>query len=433
MPVTTPNVGVRAFFNPIDEATFVVADQSSIGGVFEPAADMDRSYFEPDTPKAFTTDDKAASAAAGTSGTLRQLIDACTAEGIIATVVASVPPAWAANITDDAKMASLVGSAAGKTGMYSLLEAEAETGIEPGILVGPGYTSQRPGNAANPLVTAIDAVCEALISPIGVWDTPSTTREDAAEAAADFGTSYNLVACAQGVMVSSGGLPVVRPASPSIAALIAKTDKANGAPYYNPGNNAFTGILGPSRSVSLRLSDPDCEANYLLQRGVNAIVQLPGNRTSRSSNSPQGKTFWGFFTTSTDVNWRAINVIRTRKAVRKTIPTALVPYIGKNMGVHVATLLGTAINDFLSELKSLPTPAILPSSSIAFDATLNDGPTLRAGGFIINLNFAEAPPILDLQLYTGSYPQAFTILASEIQQAMNQLGVQGTFAAADAA
>lgn len=429
MTVTTPHVGVRTFLDATnDTAPFMIADMSTIGGAFEPAADVDRDYFPPDTPVSFTTDDTAAIAACGTTGTLRQTIDACTQEGIVATMVATVVDDFPQNADIDAKMARIVGSASNKTGLYSLLEAQGETGVAPDILIAPGYTSQRLGNAANPAATAIDALCERIMTAVGVCDTPSTTKEDSVEWSADFTTTMNLIAIAQAVRVSVGGVPIVRPASPSIAALIAKTDKAMGAPYYNPGNRNLTGILGPSRSVGFSISDPDSEANYLIQRGVNSLVQLTSDRTSRRSNSPQGKTFWGFFNTSSDPLWRAINVVRTRKAVREVIPRTLVKYVGRNLGAHIAILLLQSLQDFMSELMSLPTPAILPGSDVIWDRALNDNNTLRTGGFIVNLNFEEAPPITDIQVYTGRRAASFNILAAEIQKAMTASGITGQIA-----
>lgn len=161
---------------------------------------------------------------------------------------------------------------------------------------------------------------------------------------------------------------------------------------------------------------------------MNSIVQIEKNRTSRASNSPQGKSFWGFFTTSSDPLWRAINVIRTRKAVREVIPRTLVKYIGKNLGSHVGVLILQSLEDFLSELKSLPQPAIL-GGEVRWDRSLNSNATLRTGGFVVTLNFEEAPPITDIQVYTGRYEAAFNILADEIQQAMSQYGVSGQVAA----
>jgi Phage tail sheath protein FI len=237
----------------------------------------------------------------------------------------------------------------------------------------------------------------------------------------------NLIAIGQAARISVDGLPVITPASPHIAALMVKTDKERGGPYYNPGNQALRGILGPSRGVSFRIDDPDCEANYLLQRGVNALVQIEKNRTSRSSNAPQGKTFWGFLNTCTDPLWRQINVVRTRKAVREVIPRTLVRYIGQNLGPHLGTTLLYSLDDFLGELKSLPEPAIL-GGEVKWDRGLNSNANMRVGGFVINMDFEEAPALLDLQVYTGRFERAFNILADEIQSAMRQYNVSGQLA-----
>jgi hypothetical protein len=423
MPATTPHVGVRTFLNTDDKQPFIIADMSTIGGVFtKPAANgPDPAKFPPNTPVHFTTDDLEMVTAAGTAGTLKQTIDAVASEGVIASMVATVVPEGA---DIDATMANVVGSAGSQTGLFSLLHAQGETGVEPDIIIAPGYTSQRLGNAANPAATAIDAICERIMTAIGVCDTPSTTKVDAVEWAADFAETMNLVAIGQAVRESVGGVPTVRPASPHVAGLIVKTDKEEGAPYYNPGNRVLRGILGPSRAVSFRIDDPDCEANYLIQRGVNSIVQIEKNRTSRASNSPQGKTFWGFFNTSNDPLWRAINVVRTRKAIREVIPRTLVKYVGKNLGAHISVLLLQALDDFLSELQSLPKPAIL-GHEVKWDRSLNSNATLRTGGFVVTANFEESPPITDIQVYTGRYEAAFNILADEIQAAMRQYQVGG--------
>ncbi len=366
-------------------------------------------------------------AGAGATGTLRQTLDAITAEGVVASLVAVVPDMTGAN-TIEQKMAKIVGSPSSRTGLYALLSAQGETGVEPDNIIAPLFTSQRLGNAANPAATAIDAICERLPTAMGFCMTPTSSKEAAAEWAADFSETLNLIAIGQAARVSVGGIPIVRDSAPSIAALMVKTDKDNGAPYYNPGNQALKGILGPDRSVGFSISDPDCEANYLIQRGVNSLVQIEKSRTSRASNSPQGKTFWGFFNTSNDPLWRAINVVRTRKAVREVIPRTLVKYIGQNLGAHVGVLLLQSLDDFIGELKSLPKPAIL-GGEVRWDRSLNSNATLRTGGFVVTLNFEEAPPITDIQVYTGRYEAAFNILADEIQQQMSQYGVSGQVAA----
>ena len=426
MPATTPNVGVRTLLNRVDKAPFLIADMSPIGGVFTPGFDndspVDRGIFPPDTPVLFSTADTEAVAGCG-AGTLRRTVDRCIAAGITANIIACVPDLLA-NDDADAQMAKMVGVPSSYSGAYGLLKALDETGSKPGMLIAPNFSAQRPGNAANPVFTAFDAVCEKLITPVAIAGVPSSDKTAAVEWAADFQDSLNIIACAQGVKISEGGLPVVVDPAASIAALIAKTDQQMGGPYYSPGNQDLIDVLGPSRSVNFVIDDPGCEANWLLQRGVNSIVQKQANRTSRSTNGPQGKTFWGFLNTCTDPLWRMISVVRTRKAVREAIPRTLEKYIGKKLGPHLVTVIIQSLDEFLSELEALPEPAVL-GHSVRWDRSLNDNASLRVGGLVISMDFEETPDLLDLQVYTGRYEAAFNILATEIQAAMQAYNISG--------
>lgn len=426
MPATTPHVGVRAYFDRLGTAPFLIADMSTIGGAFTGANDTVAAKFPLNVPVHFTTDDLEMTTALGATGTLRHTIDAIISEGIIASVVA-VRVAEGANI--EATMANIVGSASARTGLYALLDAKGETGVEPDILIAPGYTSQRLGSAANPAATALDAICDRITTAVAVCDTPSANKTVAVEWAADFAGTLNVIAIGQAVRVSVDGTPVVRPASPHIAAQIVRTDKEKGAPYYNPGHSpgqrALKGILGPDRAVTWRVNDPDCEANYLIQRGVNSLVQVEQNRTFRRVNSPQGKDFWGFFNTSSDPKWRAINMVRTRKAVLEVIPRTLVQYIGRNLGAHLITTIGSSIEAFLAELYGLPEPAILPGWKVLWPRELNTNGVLAVGGSAFRVQFQEAPPLVDLQIFTEPHEASFDILASQIEAAMRTFNVAG--------
>lgn len=423
MPATTPNVGVRTFLDRTGKVPFLIADMSTIGGVFTPGTGIDRSKFPVDTPVHFTTSDTEMVTAAGT-GTLKQVIDACNYSGIVASIVACVPDILVGD-TDDQKMTKMVGDSVAKSGAWAMMAAQGETGVVPDLLIAPDFAHLRPGNAANPIVAAFDPICERLITPVAIADTPSANKTVAVEWAADWADTLNVICCGQGARVSEAGLPVTRASAPYIAALMAKTDKQMGGPYYNPGNQPL-GILGPSRAVECNYTDPDSEHNWLLQRGVNTIVQLEKNRTARSVNSPQGKMFWGFFTTSNDPLWRLINVVRTRKAIREVIPRTLVRYLGQNIGTNLVVVLRQSVMDFLGELASLPEPAILPGFDVIWDRDQNSNAVMRVGGLVFNAYWEESPALVDLQLYTGRREQSFDILASEIQAAMAQYNVSGT-------
>lgn len=423
MPATTPNVGVRTFLDRADKVPFLIADMSTIGGVFTPGTGIDRSKFPVDTPVHFTTSDTEMVTAAGT-GTLKQVIDACNYSGIVASIVACVPDILVADNADQ-KMTKMVGDSVAKTGAWAMMAAQGETGVVPDLLIAPDFAHLRPGDAANPIIAAFDAICERLITPLAIADTPSADKTVAVEWAADWADTLNVICCGQGARVSEAGLPVTRASAPYIAALMAKTDKQMGGPYYNPGNQPL-GILGPSRAVECNYTDPDSEHNWLLQRGVNTIVQLEKNRTARSVNSPQGKMFWGFFTTSNDPLWRLINVVRTRKAIREVVPRTLVRYLGQNIGTNLVVVLRQSVMDFLGELATLPEPAILPGFDVIWDRDQNSNAVLRVGGLIFNAYWEESPALVDLQIYTGRREQSFDILASEIQAAMAQYNVSGT-------
>ena len=427
MPIATPHVGVRTTLNRVEKQPLIIADLSTIGGVFTPGAGIDRALFPADVPVHFTTNDAEMVAGAG-SGTLRQTIDRIIASGVTASIVANVPDVAPAD-TLEQTIAKLVGSPSAKTGAYALLSAQAECGVEPDLIIGPGYTSQRLGGAANPLATAFDGICERLPTAMAICQTPSASKEAAAEWAADFAETMNIIAVAQAVRVSGpDALPVTRDAAPSVAALMVKTDKARLGPYRNPGNQPLIDILGPDRAVDYTISDPDSEAVWLLMRGVNAIVQLEKNRTSRSTNGPQGKQFWGFFNTCADPLWRQIQVVRTRKAVREVIPRTLVKYTGMSLGAHLGVTILQALDDFLRELKSGQEPAIL-GGEVRWDRSLNSNANLRVGGFVVSMDFEETPALLDLVVETGRHERSFNILADEITAAAAQLGVSGSLAA----
>jgi phage tail sheath protein FI len=423
MTANTPNVGVRTLFNPTSTTDVMIANMSTIGGVFTPGVGIDRSYFSPDTPIAFRTDDSAALTAIGTdpTSTLFQAVNQIIDAGVTATMVASVPDILATD-TADQQMAKMVGVGSSWSGAYALLKAQQETGIRPGLLIAPGFASQRPGNAANPVMAAFDGICNKLGIAMAIGDAPSASQTAALTWAADWSASMNIIGNAQGVALEQGGEPVIFDSAASIAALIVSNDQNMGAPYYNPGNNALVGILGPSRSVEFNPSDPSCEANVLLQGGCNCIVNTAINRIASNG----GTTFWGFLNTYDDPDWRMINVIRTRKAILDALPRALLKYAGQNLGVALVTVIVQSIQAFLNELIALPVPALLPGATVTYDPNLNDAESLRVGGLVLDANWAETPALLDLQIYTGGQPSSFTILSSEIQAALTQAAVSGT-------
>ena len=180
MSATVPNVGVRVFSDLTPTIASIDARQT-YAYMCLPAPNAD-AQIEVDRPTVIPTSDPEKVALLG-DGVAKDAIAQIAAEGITTDVIFS----RAAEGADEAaQLGHIAGNAANKTGVWSALEALSETGLEPGLIIAPGYTSQRPGNAANPVLTAADAVCDRIIDCMAIGDAGGATREAAQTAAADF-------------------------------------------------------------------------------------------------------------------------------------------------------------------------------------------------------------------------------------------------------
>lgn len=410
MSATAPFVGVRVFSDLTSTVAAVDARDSTVIGVTLPAPLADNDAFPLDEPVALSIDDTDMIAKLG-AGLARDTVNQILGEGIVTDL--SFVRTQHSVLTDpvaaaEAEMSAIVGSAGAKTGVWAQLEAKDHIGLEPGLLIAPGYTSTRPGDAANPVTTAMDAICSRILDCLAIVDTPATSREAAAEYAADFAGSLNIVAMYPGAKVWLDGAQVVRPLSPHVAAAIVRRDKQVGNPYKAAWNRSLTGILGVSQRVTYRDGDTSSDANYLVQAGVGAVVE--------------NKTLWAPYTTATDASikaYRSIKRIRTRRSIEKAFSTAFRGYLAEDVGPHLATLLGTSLEEACEERKAL---GAIIDYQIIFDRKLNPNTFLRDGGLRLKLRFEETPDLVDLQIYDEPQPEAFDVLASSIATALTSIG-----------
>ncbi|WP_051357359.1 hypothetical protein [Azorhizobium doebereinerae] len=222
-----------------------------------------------DEPVALSIDD-VDQVAALEPGLARDAVDQILSEGIV-TDISFVRVAEGADT--EASMGNIVGSAGAKTGVWAQLGAKDHIGLEPGLLIAPGHTSTRPGNAANPIITAMGAVCARIIDCMAVLDTPGTSREAAALYAEDFKTSLNIIVMYPGAKVYLSGTQVVRPLLSHVAAAIVRRDKQVGNPFKAAWNRPLIGILGAAQRVTYRDGDTSSDANYLVQAGGGTVIE----------------------------------------------------------------------------------------------------------------------------------------------------------------
>ena len=403
MSATTPFVGVRVFSDLRQTVASIDTRDSTVIGLTLPAPLADNTAFPLNEPVALSLDDTAQIALLG-DGLALDTVNQILSEGII-TDISFVRVAE--GVDAEATLSNVVGSAGAKTGVWAQLEAKDHIGLEPGLLIAPGYTSSRPGNAANPVVVAMDAICTRIIDCLAIVDTPGTTREAAAEYAEDFATSLNIVAMYPQAKVWLGA-DVIRPLSPHAAAAIVRRDKEVGTPFKAAWNRPLVGIRGLSQRVPYRDGDTSTDANYLVQHGIGTVIE--------------NKVLWAPFTTAMDPTvkaYRSIKRIRTRRSIEKALLRPLRQYMSEDLGPHLVTLIAQSLEEACEERQAL---GAIIDYQIIWDRKLNPNTFLRDGGLRLKLTFEETPDLTDLQIYSEPQPEAFDVLASSIADALAALG-----------
>lgn len=237
----------------------------------------------------------------GATGTLGAAVQDYYAEGGGACVVVRVTEGGDV----DATMTNIIGSLAAKTGLYALLSARALTGETPRTICCPGYTSQRPSSAANPVVTAALVVANRLRGRVYAA-TPSTSVTDALAWAQDFASS-RLRAIYPAI---KGWDPVtsayvVRDGAAVAAGITARVHKENGF-WFSPSNFVAQSIGGVSTPVDWAPGDADSEANILNEAGITTFI----NEGAAVGGNRGGWRIWGDRTLSDDPLW-AFESVRT--------------------------------------------------------------------------------------------------------------------------
>lgn len=406
MSATTPFVGTRVFSDLRSTVASIDTRDSTVIGMCLPLTNIaisNSNKIPKNEPFRISTDDTATIEMLG-PGVAQDTIKQIASEGIVTDIVfVRVTPA------DDieTQIANIVGSVTSKTGMYAMLEAKDELKLEPGCLISPGFTSQRLGNAANPVAMAMDTVCTRIIDCLGYFDTADTSREAAALAASDFATSLNMVALYPSARVYLGGQDVVRPLSPHAAAAMVRRDKEVGNPFKAAWNRRLLGVRGPSQRVTYRDGDTSSDANYLNQNGVGTIIE--------------GNLLWAPFTTATDpttLGYRQIKRIRTRRSIEKALLRSLRQYLSEDLGPHGVTLIARSLGEACEERKAL---GAIIDFEIVYSKALNVATLLRDGGLRLKLRFEETPALTDLQIYSEPQPEAFDVLQSAIAASLGSL------------
>ncbi len=352
---------------------------SSVIGLVGTAPDADAQRFPLNTPVLVTSLTQAA--ALGKTGTLMAAIDDIYDQASAVIVLVRVE----ASSDDMQSFANVIGGVDETTGHYqglqALRSAKSLLGVQPRILIAPGFTHQRPADPdddqrqlANPVVAELIGIAQRLRAVI-IADAPNTHDADAIAYRQDWG-SQRVYVIDPFVKVLSGTQIVSRPASARVAGLIAKTDQDKGF-WFSPSNQNINGILGTHRAVDFALGDATSRANLLNASEVATIIYEDGYR------------LWGNRTCSSDPKWAFLSVVRTADMINDSLLRAHLWAVDRNITKTYVEEVIEGVNAYLRQLKAQG--AILGGRCWA-DPELNSPMAIADGKVYFDFDFTPPFP-----------------------------------------
>ena len=352
---------------------------SSVIGLVGTAPDADAQRFPINTPVLVTSLTQAA--ALGKTGTLMAAIDDIYDQASAVIVLVRVE----ASSDDMQSFANVIGGVDETTGHYqglqALRSAKSLLGVQPRILIAPGFTHQRPADPdddqrqlANPVVAELIGIAQRLRAVI-IADAPNTHDADAIAYRQDWG-SQRVYVIDPFVKVLSGTQIVSRPASARVAGLIAKTDQDKGF-WFSPSNQNINGILGTHRAVDFALGDATSRANLLNASEVATIIYEDGYR------------LWGNRTCSSDPTWAFLSVVRTADMINDSLLRAHLWAVDRNITKTYVEEVIEGVNAYLRQLKAQG--AILGGRCWA-DPELNSPMAIADGKVYFDFDFTPPFP-----------------------------------------
>ncbi len=346
--------------------------KSSVIGLVGTAPDADAVKFPLNTPVLMAGNPRLG-VDLGTTGTLKDALDDIFDQVWAAVVVIRVEEGADAAAT----LSNIVGSSASLSGVHALLGAENEVKVTPRILIATGFTSDRPGDVANPVVAELQGIAQRLRAVI-IADGPNTNMADAITYREDWG-SDRIYVVDPGVKVwdTVGNVAVNKPASARVAGLMAKMDATKGF-WWSPSNQIINGIVGAARPIDFSLSDTNCEANLMNEKEVATIVHKNGYR------------LWGNRSCATDPLWAFVSVRRTADMIYESVDEAHLWAMDRPQSGNLIVDIQEGVNAYLRHLTA---KKALLGGKCWLDPSLNTQDQLMAGKLYMDFDLEPPAPL----------------------------------------
>lgn len=347
---------------------------TAVVGMVCTAADADSATFPLNKP-VLLTDVLTASGKAGDSGTLAKSLDAIADQSSPVTVVVRVEEGE----TEAETTSNIVGgvtSSGQKTGLKSLLAAEAQLGVKPRILGVPGLDNMA-------VTTEMVSIAEELraFAYASCWDCESVS--DALAYRAGFGARELMLIWPDFISwdtVTNADAPAHAVAR--ALGLRAKLDQQVGW-HKTLSNVPVNGVSGISRDIYFDLQNPATDAGLLNADDVTTLIRREGFR------------FWGSRTCSDDPLFAFENYTRSAQVLADTMAEAHFWAIDKPMHPSLVRDIVEGIN---AKFRELVRNGYLLGGECWYDEAANDKDTLKAGKLYLDYDYTPVPPLENLLL-----------------------------------
>lgn len=282
--------------------------------------------------------------------------------------------------TDQATLANLIGAVDAATGAYTgaqaFLSAESITGKRPMILIAPGFASQKA------LVGELVVIAEKLRAHV-IADGPDTNDAAAIAYTQNFGSRRVFVVDPGVKKINTYGEEEIRPASATVAGLIAWTD-ANRGFHWSPSNQEIKAITGTTRSVDYIEADPNSRANVLNSENVATIIRNSGFR------------LWGNRTLSADPRFVFLSVSRVDDVIALSIQR-LVNLWAVDRPITRVFFKDTA-DEITAYLTNLANEGVIAGGRCYPDPELNTPQNIALGKVYFDYDWSPSYPAEDIEI-----------------------------------
>jgi len=258
-----------------------------------------------------------------------------------------------------------VGAGDQPEGLEAVKAVQAVTGVEPGIVIAPHWSSE----------AAVQAKLNTLLPIVHAIGFVDAVKEDAAE------TTANLMTLATGL--DNERLTVVYPnakidahaATYTPGSVFAALAESKTAPHTSSSNTPLPDIVALSQKVDYQPDDGNATANQLNEKGVATFVNIGG-----------GYRFWGIRCTSTKATQQNRHWIRIADKLRLGALDIMQARQGANIDADFANY---AVARMQSLINNMVDAKEITGGRVWLDPEANTSAQWLTGQFVVNTDFGR--------------------------------------------